>query len=576
MLQGLNPAYILIVGGLLTALLPQRTRSLAMVVIPALGLLQLLSLPFGDYGQVQIFDLQLVTLRLDALAFSWALLFHIAALLAAIYSLHVRDRLQDMSFLVYAGAAVGAVLAGDLLTLFVYWELTAVASAFLIWASRTPAATASAMRYLLAQIFSGLLLLVGTVMWTRAGGSLRFDALSLETTAGWLILIGFGIKAGFPLLHAWMKDAYPEATVTGSVILAAFTTKMAIYALARGYAGESLLITVGVVMALFPIVFAILENDLRRTLVYSLNSQLGLMVVAIGIGGDKGIAAAAALAFASVLYKSLMMMGMGAVLYRTGTVRADRLGGLWSAMPLTMFFMLIGSLTIAATPFLVAFAGKSMLLSAIGGKGDLIVWLLLLTASIATMLHSAIKVPYIAFFGELRDPSLHARLDDQRNAGGDGIPSNMIVAMALGAGLCLLFGLFPSLLYRLLPSVPDYDAYTAGHILSQLQLLAFVVFAFFLMQRFSLWPMPRAGQLRDVDWLYRVVLPTLMRPLIGFARWLWLELAELGKVVAASSTTTSLRFFGPGSLLTRTLPANLIVVVALTILLLSLAAVLLL
>ena len=114
-------------------------------------------------------------------------------------------------------------------------------------------------------------------------------------------------------------DAYPEATVTGTVFLSAFTTKVAVYALARGYAGTEILITIGAVMTFFPIFFAVIENDLRRVLAYSMNNQLGFMVVGIGIGTDLALNGAVAHAFADILFKGLLFMSMGAVLYRVGT-----------------------------------------------------------------------------------------------------------------------------------------------------------------------------------------------------------------------------------------------------------------
>ncbi|MDZ7736906.1 MAG: proton-conducting transporter membrane subunit, partial [Gammaproteobacteria bacterium] len=92
-------------------------------------------------------------------------------------------------------------------------------------------------------------------------------------------IFGFGIKAAFPFLHNWLQDAYPAASPSGTVVLSAFTTKLAIYALARGYAGTEILIPIGALMTAFPIFYAVIENDLRRVLAYSLNNQLGFMVV---------------------------------------------------------------------------------------------------------------------------------------------------------------------------------------------------------------------------------------------------------------------------------------------------------
>ena len=110
------------------------------------------------------------------------------------------------------------------------------------------------------------------------------------------------------------------------MILSVFTTKLAVYALLRGFAGTELLIYIGATMALFPVFFALAENDLRRVLTYSLNSQLGFMVVGAGIGTPLAINGSIAHAVCSVLYQALLFMSIGAVLHRTGTTRATALG----------------------------------------------------------------------------------------------------------------------------------------------------------------------------------------------------------------------------------------------------------
>ena len=238
--DGLNPAYILILGGLLVPFLRGTARRAFMLTLPLLGILQLWGLPYGEMGLVQIFDLQLITLRLDSLSFIFALIFFIASWLGVIYALHVDDTLQHLAALIYAGAAIGAALSGDLVTLFIYWELTAIASVFLIWARRTEHAFKVGLRYLIIQIGSGVILLAGVVIYANATGSIAFNQIGLDAPGGWLIFIAFGIKCAFPFLHNWLQDAYPEATVTGTVILSAFTTKLAVYSLARGFAGTEL------------------------------------------------------------------------------------------------------------------------------------------------------------------------------------------------------------------------------------------------------------------------------------------------------------------------------------------------
>ena len=169
-------------------------------------------------------------------------------------------------------------------------------------------------------------------------------------------------------------------------MLSSFTTKLAIYALARGFAGTDLLILIGCLMTAFPVFFAVIENDMRRVLAYSLNNQLGFMVVAIGIGTELAINGAVAHAFAHIIYKGLLFMSMGAVLYRVGTVKASELGGLYKSMPWTMVFCIVGAMSISAFPLFSGFAAKSLIMSALGYKGLVAAYLVLLAAS-AGVLH---------------------------------------------------------------------------------------------------------------------------------------------------------------------------------------------
>ena len=438
-MTSLNPAVVFLLAGLFTPFAPATARRYIALAAPVIGLMLLLLTDHGIYGQVEIFNLQLQTYRLDKLAFIWALIFHIAAFIGALYAFHLKDATQQTAALLYQGAAIGAVLAGDLLTLFIWWEITAIASVFLIWARKTDRAYRAGMRYLIIQIGSGVILLTGVLLYYHQSGSLEFNHLGVGSTATLLILLAFGIKCAFPLLHNWLQDAYPEATVTGTVILSAFTTKLAVYALARGYAGTDSLIWIGATMTAFPIFFAVIENDLRRVLSYSLNNQLGFMVVGVGIGTEMSLNGTAAHAFSHILYKALLFMAMGAVLYRVKTIKASELGGLYKSMPWTTVFCIIGSLSISAFPLFSGFISKSMILTAAAVEHHTIVWLVLCLASAGVMDHSGIKIPFFAFFAH----------DSGKRC--EEAPKHMLWAMGIAAFLCIAIGVYPQALYQLLP-----------------------------------------------------------------------------------------------------------------------------
>jgi multicomponent Na+:H+ antiporter subunit D len=495
------PGLILILGALLVPLLRGQLRNAYMLALPLAGIWGLMQIESGSYFQFELFGQTLTPVRIDSLSLVFGYIFHIAAGISVIYAFHLKDTTQMVAGLIYAGCATGAAFAGDLISLFVYWEGTAVASVFLIWASRTESAYRSGMRYLIIQVGSGVLLLSGAVLHFNATGSLAFDKMELSGPGPMLIFIAFGIKAAFPLLHNWMQDAYPEATVTGTVLLSAFTTKLAIYALARGFPGTDMLIWIGAIMAAFPVFFAVIENDLRRVLTYLLNVQLGFMVVGIGIGTEMAINGTVVHAFTGVLYIALLFMSMGAVLFRTGTVKASELGGLYKSMPYTTSFCIIGAASISAFPLFSGFISKSMIVAATAGEGHWIVWLVLLCASVGVFLQAGVKIPFVTFFQ--RDSGLRPKE----------APTNMLVAMGITAFLCIAIGVYPAPLYALLPYEVKFIPYTTSHVVTQLQLLMFSALAFGVLMRTGLYPPQLKSINLDFDWSYRRLLPAAIRGL---------------------------------------------------------------
>ena len=489
------PFVIFFIAAVLAALTQGWLRGAIMLAAPILGAINLWLTPEGSYWAVSFLDFELNLLRVDRLAILFGYLFHLAAFIAIVYSLHVKDRMQQTASMLYAGSALGAVFAGDLLTLFVFWELLALTSVFLIWARRTEQSYHAGMRYLLFQVISGLLLLGGIIAYANVHDSLAFEDIGLSGIHGWLIFLAFGIKCGFPFLHNWLTDGYPEATPTGTVFLSAFTTKVAVYALARGYPGTELLVYIGAAMTCFPIFFAVIENDLRRVLAYSLINQLGFMVVGIGIGTALAINGAVAHAFNDVIFKGLLFMSMGAVLHVTGKINGSELGGLYKTMPKTTILCIIGAASISAFPLFSGFVSKSMIMSAALNNDHTWVWLMLLFASAGVFHHAGIKIPYFAFFAH--DSGIRAKEP----------PLNMLLAMTIAATLCITIGIFPELLYQLLPYDLDYNPYDATHVLAQTQLLFFSALAFVWLNLYKMYPPELKSVNLEVDWIYRRLLP---------------------------------------------------------------------
>jgi multicomponent Na+:H+ antiporter subunit D len=565
-LQQVTPAAPILFAGALAALLPSHAaRKSLMLLAPVAALWLWVQASFGLYGVFEVANFELVTYRFDGLSRVFGLVFIIACFLNGLYALHERSRLQDAAALIYAGAGLGAVFAGDLITLFMFWELAAISSVFLIWARGGTASTNAGLRYLAIHVGSGVLLLSGAVFHYAAVGSMAFNALDPYTAGGALILLAFGIKCAFPFLHNWLQDAYPRATVTGAVVLSAFTTKMAVYALARGYAGFEPLIYIGAAMTVFPVFFAVIENDLRRVLSFSINNQLGFMVCGVGLAGASAAAGALAMngvaahAFADVIFKGLLFMSMGAVLHRVGTTKATELGGLYKTMPFTALFCMIGAASISALPLFSAFVTKSLILAAAAEQGRWLVWLLLLFASAGVLEHAGIKIPFFAFF---------AHDSGKRPAEA---PWNMLLAMLFAAFLCIYIGVRPDVLYGFLPFEVDYVPYSLDHVITQSQLVLAATFAFVLLYRYGLYPPERRVTILDFDWLYR-------RAGAGLVGWLGavagVVASQTEAVVAALARAIDRRLhavFSPAGALSRATPTGVLAVW--TVLLLGVAIV---
>ena len=536
----LLPGVPIILGALLVPLSRGWLRQALMLALPVVGFAALIELPHGAVLQLSLFDYDLTPVRVDKLGLVFGYIFHIALLINVIFSLHVKDTVQHVTGLIYAGSAIGAVFAGDLITLFVFWELTAVSSVFLIWARGTERSYRAGIRYLIVQVGSGVLLLAGVLVLVHDTGSLAFERMELVGIGPWLIFLAFGIKAAFPFLHGWLQDAYPEATVTGTVFLSAFTTKLAIYALARGFPGTELLIPIGAAMTAFPIFFAVIENDLRRVLSYSLNNQLGFMVVGIGIGTEMSLNGTAAHAFSHILYKALLFMSMGAVLYRTGTIKGSELGGLYKSMPLTMVFCVIGAASISAFPLFSGFISKSLVMTAAAEGHLLITWGILLFASAGVFHHSGIKIPFFAFFAH--DSGIRCKE----------APANMLTAMGITAVLCVAIGVMPGPLYDILPYPVDYEPYTTPHVINQMQLLMFSALAFTFLQRTGLYPPELRSVNLDVDVIYKKLLPAAARSVIAVGGPLRDSFFDSSKALVNALIVGLRRHHGPQGVFGRT------------------------
>ncbi|SDP73412.1 Na(+)/H(+) antiporter subunit D [Desulforhopalus singaporensis] len=496
----IHPALILIFGALILPFIRDPFRKIYLVTVPILTFLDVIYLNMhpGMHGVVSFMnDWTLTFGRVDNLSMVFGFIMALMAIIGTIYGLHVNDNWQHMAAWFYVAGSIGVIYCGDYLVLFLFWEMMAFASTFLVWFNKEKGALAAGYRYLLVHTFGGVLLLLGFVLRYQVTGDLSFVHLSEQNSQlyTWLILAGLMLNAAVPPLHSWLPDAYSKATVTGAVFMCAFTTKTAIYTLARAFAGFDILIVLGVIMAIYGIVYAIMENDIRRLLGWEIVSQVGYMVTGVGIGTALAINGTCAHAFAHILYKGLLFMAAGAVVQATGKTKLTELGGLYKKMPSTLVFMVVGGISVSAFPFFSGFVTKSMIVTASFEAHLLPVGFLLTLVSVGTFLVAGLRLPYYVFFGESRcDAATFNRAEDP--------PWNMHLAMLISALLCFFIGSYTPFLYNMLPN-PEvaYHPYGSYHLSETLQLLAFTGVAFYFLKELIA---PRATISLDLDWFYRI------------------------------------------------------------------------
>ena len=495
-ISAIPPGVVLILGAFLLPFLGRRLRGGYALALPLVVLGLVWQIPDGVQLGAGFVGQDLEIVRGDRLARLFATIFAFMAFAGGLFALKQRKVTELVAAYVYAGGAIGVAFAGDLITVFIFWEMMALASTLVIWSAGTAKSRKAGMRYLAIHILGGVLLMAGIADYVQYTGTASFGADPIQLLLGtdrpgtWLILAGFLINAGAPPLSAWLPDAYPEASFSGTVFLSAFTTKTAVYVLLRGFPGFDVLIFLGLYMVFYGIIYALLENDARRILSYSIINQVGFMVTGIGIGSEMALNGTAAHAFTHIIYKALLLMSAGSVMYMTGgRTKCTDLGGLFRSMPITAVCGIIGALAISSFPLTSGFISKSMISQGAADLDLAIVWTLLMAASAGVFLHAGIKFPWFVFFQ--KDSGLRPKDP----------PWSMRASMILLAFLCIAIGVWPDPLYAILPFQVNYLPYTGPHVVESLQLLLFAGLAFFVLLPF----MKRTLTISlDFDWFYRV------------------------------------------------------------------------
>jgi len=503
------PFLIFLVGAPLVLLLKGKLRQIGLITLGGLALLNTILLPGGYFSQsaatglmqwnIPFISYTLVLLRVDSLSYMVGLIFAIITFLAILYAAVIAAPRLQLYALLYAGAAMGVVFAGDWITLLIFWEVMAITSTFLIWQERGEA-TGAGYRYLLFHGLGGTLLAAGIALLLLGGGSPvigpvgAIPDVTYQFWASVLIVLGIGVNIAFIPFHTWLPDSYPRANFVAGVFLCVFTTKAAVYLLARVQPGTEIIAFMGALMAVYGVFFAVFQNDMRRLLSYHIISQVGFMVAGVGILGWLGTAneigqlgfdGGMAHVFNHILYKALLFMVIGVIIWKTGENALSRIGGLQKKMPITAFAFWVAAFSISGVPLFNGFVSKGMVLMA-AEHTSIWLWVLLEIASFGTFV-SFLKLGYFAFLrpGDTKatDP-----------------PFLMQAAMLVAAALCILIGIFPSLLYAILPYPTTYFAYDPLRVVGTLLILGAAAAFFFTIGRKYL--EPHDTQLKDFDILY--------------------------------------------------------------------------
>ena len=485
------PALILLFAAFMAVISRPNARAVILLVAPLITLWAIWSLPDGVLITTRFLGYPIEPLEVSPIRRMFATVFTIMAFTGALFSFRTAKTAELGAAFAYASGAVGVSFAGDLITLFIWWEIMAIFSTIVVWCGGTEASRRAGIRYAMMHLLSGILLKIGIEGVYVHTGSLDIQAMLATDLDRWLILIGILINAAAPPFSAWLPDAYPETSPTGAVVLSAFTTKTAVLALILLFPGEQVLIWIGLYMIFYGIIYALLENDARRILAYSIINQVGFMVCAIGIGTELALNGAALHAFAHIIYKALLLMSAGVVIYRTGMRKCTDLGGLFRTMPVTCICGIIGALAISSFPLTSGYTTKTMISVAAEQQHLVFVWYMLAAASAGVFLHAGIKFPWFVFFQ--KDSGLRPK----------DAPWNMAAAMIFFAFLCVALGIYPDPLYAMLPNDVIVPVYKPEKVVFYLQLLLFSGLAFFLLLNY----MKRTLTITlDLDWIWRVAI----------------------------------------------------------------------
>jgi multicomponent Na+:H+ antiporter subunit D len=537
----INPGLWLIAAGLLAAATPWHPVRAILGVAAPLGALALLFGPggMGAHGAIEFLGYQLLTHRFDATALPFATALVLGSLLAGLYAVGRTTRIESGAGLVLAGGAVGAVLSGDIVSFLLFFEIAILAGAALVWAGGGRLSAHAAIRFLAIHILAGSLLVAGAAAIAAADPFPVLGPVDPASAGGTLLLVGLAIRAGAPGLHVWLRDSQARTSPEGGVHLGAVITTVAIYGLLRGFAGEPMLIAIGLLTALWPLLFVAIEDDLRRVGCWGVLAHAGLMMAVAGVGGPLAAGAVMSMAFGGIIAFSLFFMAAGAVQARLGHCRISLLGRVWRTMPVSAALMLVAGLGIGAVPLTAGYTGLAVASGTMAQTQAPVVWVIFVLAAAAAGLAVGVRAPLRAFFAT------------RVGAEPEEAPFPMILAMTLAGFFVMAAGLAPGFLEAMLPEGIRISAFvddSRGEI-AQIWIFAALVLAAFGMVRLD--PRVRPGVARDLDDLYRGPARAALRWSTGTVQRIVGRMLEVGRAWSAELAASLAQAVRPGGLLVR-------------------------
>lgn len=550
MISWIHPGLVICLGGLLIPFIPsRRLKQVYFLLLPLAGLAILVLTSSGRFGalppwpeslhlwRVPFLHYTLDIVRINKLSLLFGYVYVIAAFCMNIYALRVKNDWEHVAAMIYVGSALGAIFAGDFFTLFFSLEIMSWAPFFLILFRGTKKAFGAAVRYILWHHFSGICILAGIVIHAHYTGSIEFAHMPW----GWggkylgsnLIFLGFIINAATTPFHSWLSDSYSEATPSGSIYMTAYTTKTAIFCLIMTFSGVELLMWMGAIQAVFALFLAVLENDGRRLCSYHIISQIGYMVAGVGMGTEIAINGAAAHALCHIIYNALLYMGAGCALVVVGTAKFNKLGGLYKYMPISFWLYMVGGFSISGFPLFNGFISKTMTIEAAELIQNPIIYLLLEGATVGTFLHTGLKLPWNIWLQGREEPpaQIRAKLKDSAL----NTPVHMLIGMAILAFLCIFLGVYPKILYDMLPFPVTFVPFTLTRVFTILQLFLFAFLGFWVLRKLvSGYP----GYVLDTDWFVRMpgrlFIKFCQGPLLTFGSFLDKQIMKITATVVAT------------------------------------------